>query len=81
MILGVRHRHTGHGDTCDLDAAVKSHRIILALCGDWADNVNVYNNPAAFKNAYWDIASLSILSPTSSGSSKRHHYSHKPNYF
>lgn len=81
------------GNTCDLDAAFKPQNIIfnLSLCGDWAgpaypstcpstcvDHVN--NDPAAFKDAYWDIASLTILSPTSSPS-KRHHHSHKRHYF
>ncbi|KIO18139.1 glycoside hydrolase family 16 protein [Tulasnella calospora MUT 4182] len=81
-------------NTCDLDAAIKPQNIIfnLSLCGDWAGNAypstcpsncvdHVNNDPAAFKDAYWDIASLTILSPTSSGASRRHHHSHKRNYF
>ncbi|KIO17495.1 hypothetical protein M407DRAFT_32838 [Tulasnella calospora MUT 4182] len=77
-----------------LDVAIKPQKNIinLSLCGDWAGNAypstcpstcvdHVNNDPAAFKDAYWDIASLTILSPTSSGASKRHHHSHKRNYF
>ncbi|KIO17698.1 glycoside hydrolase family 16 protein [Tulasnella calospora MUT 4182] len=52
----------------------------LAFTPTSASRLNhVNNDPAAFKDAYWDIASMTILSPTSSGASKRHHHSHKRN--
>ncbi|KAG9122211.1 hypothetical protein FRC07_001509, partial [Ceratobasidium sp. 392] len=62
--------------TCDFPTVFGPHNIIinLTLCGDWAGQADVYrmsgcpgtcidyvnNNPAAFKDAYWDIASLKV---------------------
>lgn len=64
--------------TCDLHDVLREHNIIfnLSLCGSWAGQPNVFqgagcpgtcvdyvnNNPAAFENAFWDIASLKIYS-------------------
>jgi hypothetical protein len=61
---------------CDLDAKLSAHNLIFdtTLCGDWAGQASVYNssgcpsdcvtfvneNPSAFTNAYWDIASLRV---------------------
>ncbi|KAG8735619.1 hypothetical protein FRC10_010352 [Ceratobasidium sp. 414] len=63
-------------DSCDMNAHFGPENIIINLtfCGDWAGNSAVYagsgcpstcvdyvnNNPAAFSNAYWDIASLRV---------------------
>ncbi|KAG9124208.1 hypothetical protein FRC07_012404 [Ceratobasidium sp. 392] len=61
---------------CDIANKFKGNNIVINLtfCGDWAGNADVYrasgcpstcvdyvnNNPAAFKNAYWDIAALRV---------------------
>ncbi|CAE7094276.1 unnamed protein product [Rhizoctonia solani] len=61
-------------NSCDLNAKFGPNNIIINLtfCGDWAGSVYgssgcpgtcndyVNNNPAAFKNAYWDIAALRV---------------------
>ncbi|TFK35124.1 glycoside hydrolase family 16 protein [Crucibulum laeve] len=62
--------------SCNFDKFFSDHNIIinLTLCGDWAGNDDVYsnsgcpstcvdhvnNNPSAFADAYFDIASLRI---------------------
>ncbi|KAB5592242.1 Endo-1,3(4)-beta-glucanase [Ceratobasidium theobromae] len=62
--------------SCNIASKFGPENIIinLALCGDWAGNPAVYagagcpstcvdhvnKNPAAFKNAYWDIAALRV---------------------
>ncbi|KAG9100379.1 hypothetical protein FRC07_010416 [Ceratobasidium sp. 392] len=62
--------------SCDIASHFGPENIIINLtfCGDWAGNADVYagsgcpstcvdyvnNNPAAFKNAYWDIAALRV---------------------
>ncbi|KAB5591108.1 Endo-1,3(4)-beta-glucanase [Ceratobasidium theobromae] len=62
--------------SCDISSKFGPENIIINLtfCGDWAGNSNVYagsgcpstcvdyvnNNPAAFKDAYWDIAALRV---------------------
>ncbi|KIO17693.1 hypothetical protein M407DRAFT_32621 [Tulasnella calospora MUT 4182] len=75
-------------NTCDLDAAIKPQNIVinLTLSGNAYLSTcpsncvkHVNKDPTAFKDAYWDIASLTILSLTSSGASKRNHHSHKRN--
>ncbi|KDQ07526.1 glycoside hydrolase family 16 protein [Botryobasidium botryosum FD-172 SS1] len=64
---------------CDLNSKFAAHNIVinLTLCGDWAGNASVYsqsgcpgscvdyvnNNPGAFVNAYWDIASVRVYTP------------------
>lgn len=60
---------------CDFDAKFAAHNIIinLTLCGDWAGSPNVYpgscpqscishvdNNPGAFREAFWDFASINV---------------------
>ncbi|CAE6434589.1 unnamed protein product [Rhizoctonia solani] len=47
-------------NSCDINSHFGPENIIINLtfCGDWADYVNY--NPAAFKNAYWDIAALRV---------------------
>ncbi|KAG8960025.1 hypothetical protein FRC03_007138 [Tulasnella sp. 419] len=60
-------------NSCDLNSKFGPNNIIinLTLCGDWAGAVYpsscpstcvdfVNNNPAAFKDAYWDFASLRV---------------------
>ncbi|KAG9076025.1 hypothetical protein FRC06_009755, partial [Ceratobasidium sp. 370] len=63
-------------NSCDMNSHFGPENIIINLtfCGDWAGNSAVYagsgcpstcvdyvnNNPAAFANAYWDIASLRV---------------------
>ncbi|KAG8761818.1 hypothetical protein FRC12_009311 [Ceratobasidium sp. 428] len=61
-------------NSCDFNSHFGPENIIINLtfCGDWAGGVYgnsgcpgscvdyVNNNPAAFKNAYWDIASLRV---------------------
>ncbi|EUC65412.1 family 16 endo-1,3(4)-beta-glucanase from glycoside hydrolase, putative [Rhizoctonia solani AG-3 Rhs1AP] len=63
-------------NSCDIAGHFAAENIIINLtfCGDWAGNSDVYrgsgcpstcvdyvnNNPAAFKNAYWDIAALRV---------------------
>ncbi|KAG9004819.1 hypothetical protein FRB90_010703 [Tulasnella sp. 427] len=64
------------GDSCDLGSAFKPQNIIINL-----SLYHVNSSPEAFKDAYWDIASLSILTPSSSPSSKRHHHAHQPHHF
>ncbi|KAG9100553.1 hypothetical protein FRC06_003969 [Ceratobasidium sp. 370] len=62
--------------SCDIAGHFGPENIIINLtfCGDWAGNTDVYagsgcpstcvdyvnNNPAAFKDAYWDIAALRV---------------------
>ncbi|KAG8722106.1 hypothetical protein FRC09_006809 [Ceratobasidium sp. 395] len=62
--------------TCDFPTVFGPQNVIinLTLCGDWAGQNSIFqgagcpgtcvdfvnNNPAAFKDAYWDIASLKI---------------------
>ncbi|KAG8706067.1 hypothetical protein FRC11_008536 [Ceratobasidium sp. 423] len=60
--------------SCDINAKFGPNNIIINLtfCGDWAGSVYsssgcpstcvdyVNNNPAAFKDAYWDIAALRV---------------------
>ncbi|KAG8994753.1 hypothetical protein FRB94_012586 [Tulasnella sp. JGI-2019a] len=61
---------------CDFATHFGPHNIIinLTLCGDWAGNVypstcpstcidHVNNDPAAFVDAYWDIASVKVFEP------------------
>ncbi|KDQ07528.1 glycoside hydrolase family 16 protein [Botryobasidium botryosum FD-172 SS1] len=59
---------------CDVKSKFGPHQIVINLtfCGDWAGAVYgqsgcpsncvdyVDNNPSAFKNAYWDIASVRV---------------------
>ncbi|KAH7344535.1 putative laminarinase [Rhizoctonia solani] len=63
-------------NSCNIASHFGPENIIINLtfCGDWAGNADVYrgsgcpstcvdyvnNNPAAFKNAYWDIAALRV---------------------
>ncbi|QRW05736.1 endo-1,3(4)-beta-glucanase [Ceratobasidium sp. AG-Ba] len=65
-------------DTCDFSKMFGPHNIIinLTLCGDWAGQNSVFqkagcpgtcvdyvnNNPATFKDAYWEINSLKVYS-------------------
>jgi len=67
--------------TCDIDAHFAAQWIIINLtfCGDWAGNTYgtsgcpgtcvdyVNNNPQAFSDAYFDIASLRIYQPLDEG--------------
>ncbi|KZW03327.1 glycoside hydrolase family 16 protein [Exidia glandulosa HHB12029] len=60
--------------SCDIASHFGPHNIVIntSLCGDWAGNQYassgcpstcvdyVNNNPAAFANAYWDIAALRV---------------------
>ncbi|KAG8896343.1 hypothetical protein FRB99_008929, partial [Tulasnella sp. 403] len=74
---------------CDFDGKFKPQNIIfsLGLCGDWADDAypcdcpstcvdNVNNNPEGFKDAYWDIASLTVFAPASMAARHIHHRRH-----
>ncbi|KAF9517634.1 glycoside hydrolase family 16 protein [Hydnum rufescens UP504] len=66
-------------DNCPIPEYFAAHNIIinLTLCGSWAGQPDVFqaagcpgscvdyvnNNPAAFKDAYWDFASLKVYTP------------------
>ncbi|KAG8934496.1 hypothetical protein FRC02_009843 [Tulasnella sp. 418] len=60
-------------NNCDISSKFGPNNIIinLTLCGDWAGSVypsscpstcvdHVNNNPGAFRNAYWNFASLRV---------------------
>ncbi|KAL4249522.1 Glycosyl Hydrolase Family 16 [Abortiporus biennis] len=67
-------------DNCDYDAHFNAHILVfdLTFCGDWAGADSVYgssgcpgncvdmvnNNPEEFKQAYWEINSLKVYTPS-----------------
>nr|GAT57645.1 predicted protein [Mycena chlorophos] len=68
---------------CDYEGHFDAHNIVfdLTFCGDWAEaaytqstcatnctcDAFVDNNPAAFKEAYWNITSLTVYTPGAPG--------------
>lgn len=66
-------------DTCDYETHFDAHNLIfdLTFCGDWAGSVwssagcgsgtcadYVDNNPQAFEDAYWEVNSLRVYTPS-----------------
>ncbi|TCD70340.1 hypothetical protein EIP91_003969 [Steccherinum ochraceum] len=67
----------GEDGMCDYEKHFDPHALVfdLTFCGDWAgtvysndcgDNCEAFvnNNPSAFENAYWEINSLRIYTPS-----------------